>query len=191
MEDDRGEKGLVKKAQLGNKVAFDALVIKYQNKILHLMYRYIKDPNDAMDVVQEVFIKAYKALPNFRGDSSFYTWIYRIAINTAKNYISHVGRRPPSIDIDIDTAELRPDESRLKEYETPENYLISDEAEAVVLKAVDSLPKDIRMAIILREIEGLSYAQIAKLMQCPIGTVRSRIFRARELIGLKLNEMIK
>lgn len=181
---------LVRRVQAGDKRAFDVLVLKYQNKLVKLITRYIHDPVEALDVAQEAFIKAYRALPNFRGDSSFYTWLYRIGINTAKNHLVAAGRRPPESDIDAQDAEQYDFESRLKDQETPEGIAERDEVERTIFDAIDALPEDLRTAITLREFEGLSYEEIAQAMDCPVGTVRSRIFRARDAIDKKLRPLI-
>ena len=173
---------LVKRVQQGDKRAFDLLVLKYQHKIFGLISRYIRDHSEIQDVAQEAFIKAYRALPRFRGDSAFYTWLYRIAINTAKNHLVARGRRPPSSDIDVEDAEHFEGVSPLKDIETPESVLFGDELKRVVNDAIKNLPDDLRTAVTLREFEGLSYEDIAEVMECPVGTVRSRIFRAREAI---------
>lgn len=190
-----GERGidqaLVERVQKGDKQAFDVLVLKYQNKIIQLIYRYVHDPDEAKDVAQEAFIKAYKAIDRFRGDSAFYTWIYRIAINTAKNHLVASSRRPPKNDIDAQDAEQYEGAMGLKEYATPERLLLRDEIQAVIAKAIDELPDDLRTAIILRELEGLSYEEIAETMECPIGTVRSRIFRARDAIDTRLKPLLE
>ena len=189
-----GERGidqaLVERVQKGDKQAFDVLVLKYQNKIIRLIYRYVHDPDEARDVAQEAFIKAYKAIGRFRGDSAFYTWIYRIAINTAKNHLVASSRRPPKNDIDAQDAEQYEGAMGLKEYATPERLLLKDEIQASIAKAIDELPDDLRTAIILRELEGLSYEEIAQTMECPIGTVRSRIFRARDAIDTRLKPLL-
>ena len=165
--DDKGiDELLVKKAQDGNKVAFDALVIKYQSRLLHLVYHYIHDPSEAKDVVQDAFIKAYKALPEFRSHSTFYTWLYRIAVNTAKNHLTYLGRRPPNVDIDVEVAELYDFDNKLNEYANPETYLISDEVQHALLKTIATLPPELKTAITLREIAGLSYEEIAKMRIC-------------------------
>jgi RNA polymerase sigma-70 factor, ECF subfamily len=173
---------LVARVQKGDKKAFDLLVLKYQHKIMSLISRYIRNSDEVQDVAQEAFIKAYRALPNFRGDSAFYTWMYRIAINTAKNHLVARQRRPPGVDIDIDDAEHFEGDFQLKEIENPENILFGSELKQVVEKALQSLPEDLRTAVTLREFDGLSYEDIAITMDCPVGTVRSRIFRAREAI---------
>ncbi len=181
---------LVVRVQKGEKRAFDLLVLKYQHKVVNLISRYIRDSSEVYDVAQEAFIKAYRALPQFRGESAFYTWMYRIAINTAKNYLVSQGRKLPSIDIDAQDAEQFEGESGLKDNDTPERIALKDEIEATVLKAIEDLPEDLRTAITLRELEGLSYEEIAETMQCPVGTVRSRIFRAREAIDKRLQPLL-
>lgn len=190
MGDTNVDRELVKRVQQGDKSAFDVLVLKYQYKIIKLVSRYVHDGSEAMDVAQEAFLKAYRALPGFRGDSAFYTWLYRIAINTAKNYLVAQGRRPPGSDIDAQEAEQYDGQSSLKEYETPERVLLRDEIEATVYQAIDGLPDELRTAITLREFENMSYEEIAQTMGCPIGTVRSRIFRAREAIDNKLRPLL-
>lgn len=184
------DRELVQRVQQGDKSAFDILVQRYQYKIIKLISRYVHDPSEAQDVAQEAFIKAYRALPGFRGESAFYTWMYRIAINTAKNYLVAQGRRPPGSDIDAQEAEQYEGQTFLKEYETPERVLLRDEIEATVFKAIEELPEELRTAITLREFEGMSYEEIAQTMGCPIGTVRSRIFRAREAIDNKLRPLL-
>jgi len=184
------DKELVARVKAGDRQAFNVLVQKYQHKLVKLIQRYVHDPTEALDVSQEAFIKAYRALPNFRGDSSFYTWLYRIGINTAKNYLVAQGRRPPDSDIDAQDAERYDIESRLKDHETPESLAERDEIQRTVFQAIEDLPEDLRTAITLREIEGLSYEEIAQTMECPIGTVRSRIFRAREFIDRRLQPML-
>ena len=169
MGEDGVDRTLVERVQRGDKRAFDLLVLKYQHKLVKLVSRYVRDPSEVMDVVQEAFIKAYRALPSFRGESAFYTWIYRIAINTAKNYLVAQGRRPP--DGDIDSGDV-------------------DQIEETVMDAIAQLPEDLRVAITLRELEGLSYEEIAEAMDCPVGTVRSRIFRAREAINKRLQPLL-
>jgi RNA polymerase sigma-70 factor (ECF subfamily) len=182
---------LVLRAQRGDKRAFGLLVDKYQRKLARLLSRMIRDQAEIEDVVQESFIKAYRALPNFRGDSAFYTWLYRIGINTAKNYLVSMGRRPSvSTDIEIEDAENFEDGNELRTMETPESTLMTKEIAQTVNDSVENLPEDLRTAITLREIEGLSYEEIATIMGCPIGTVRSRIFRAREAIALKLRPLL-
>ena len=181
---------LVERVQRGDKQAFDVLVRKYQHKLVKLILRYVHDPDEVMDVTQEAFIKAYRALPGFRGDSAFYTWLYRIAINTAKNHLISQGRRPPDEDINVEDAEQMDLDTGLKEYATPEHLLAKDQIEATVYEAIENLPDDLRTAITLRELEGLSYEEIAEAMGCPVGTVRSRIFRAREVIHNKLKPLL-
>ena len=181
---------LVERAQRGDKRAFDLLVIKYQRRVSGVVSRYIRDPAEVLDVVQEAFIKAYRALPQFRGDSAFYTWLYRIAINTAKNFLVSQSRRPPDADVDAEVAAQLDAGELLKDRETPEEHLIERELEAAVWRAIAELPDDLRTAITLREIEGMSYEEIALAMDCPIGTVRSRIFRAREAIDEKLKPLL-
>ena len=181
---------LVERVQQGDKSAFDVLVLKYQSKIIQLVNRYVHDPDEAMDVAQEAFIKAYRAIGRFRGDSAFYTWIYRIAINTAKNHLVASGRRPPPGDIDAQDAEQYEGATGLREYATPERLILKDEIEKTVASAIDELPDDLKTAITLRELEGLSYEEIAQAMECPIGTVRSRIFRARDAIDTKLKPLL-
>ncbi|MEW5248221.1 RNA polymerase sigma factor RpoE [Microbulbifer sp. 2201CG32-9] len=173
---------LVERVQKGDKRAFDLLVLKYQHKILAVVSRFIKDHSEVQDVTQEAFIKAYRALANFRGESAFYTWMYRIAINTAKNHLVARGRRPPSSDVDLEDAEYYSGADLLRDNDTPENQLFRDQLETAVHAAIRALPEDLRSAVTLREMEGLSYEEIAEVMSCPVGTVRSRIFRAREAI---------
>jgi len=184
------DQALVERVQAGDKTAFDVLVQKYQSKIIRLAYRYVHDQDEAMDIAQEAFIKAYKALGRFRGDSAFYTWIYRIAINTAKNHLVASSRRPPRADIDAVEAEQYDSATGLKEYATPERMLLKDEIKQTIAGAIENLPDDLRTAITLRELEGMSYEEIAQAMDCPIGTVRSRIFRARDAIDGKLKPLL-
>jgi RNA polymerase sigma-70 factor (ECF subfamily) len=181
---------LVERVQKGDKRAFDLLIQKYQHRIISLVSRYVSDSSEAQDVAQEAFIKAYRAIGRFRGDSAFYTWLYRIAINTAKNWIVAKNRRPPASDIDAVDAEQYGMSSRLKETSTPENELLREEIERTVYDTIADLPEDLRTAIMLREMDGMSYEEIATTMECPIGTVRSRIFRAREAIDEKLKPLI-
>lgn len=183
---DQADRQLVIRAQQGDKRAFDLLVLKYQHKIMSLVYRYIRDLDEVQDVTQEAFIKAYRALPNFRGDSQFYTWVYRIAINTAKNYLVARHRRPPNVDVDVEDAEYFEGDFHLKEIENPQNILFGEELKHVVDRAIAELPDDLRTAVTLREFDGLSYEDIANAMDCPVGTVRSRIFRAREAIDKQI-----
>jgi len=182
---------LVERAQRGDKRAFELLVEKYQRKLARLVSRLVRDPGEVEDVTQEAFIKAYRALPSFRGDSAFYTWLYRIGINTAKNYLVAMGRRAPtSTDVDAEEAEGYEDGEQLRDINTPESLLLSKEIGDTVNAAIESLPEELRSAIQLRELEGMSYEEIAKLMDCPIGTVRSRIFRAREAIAERLKPIL-
>lgn len=181
---------LVERVQKGDKKAFDILVRKYEHKLAKLISRYIQDPSEVLDVSQEAFIKAYRALPRFRGDSAFYTWLYRIAINTAKNHLVAQGRRPRGVDIDADEGQRYETIPRLRENATPERLILRDEIEQVIFQTIDELPEDLRTAITLRELDGLSYEEIAQAMECPIGTVRSRIFRAREAIDAKLKPLL-
>lgn len=182
---------LVERVQRGDKKAFELLVIKYQRKLMRLVSRLVRDQAEAEDVVQEAFIKAYRALPQFRGDSAFYTWLYRIGINTAKNYLVTQGRRAPtSTEADVEEAETFDDGDRLRDINTPESLLATKQIAQTLNVAMDELPEELRMAITLREIEGLSYDEIAESMGCPIGTVRSRIFRAREAISEKLRPLL-
>ena len=183
---------LVERVQRGDKAAFNLLVKKYQHKVVNLVARYVNNPGDVPDVAQEAFIKAYRALPTFRGESAFYTWLYRIAVNTAKNYLTSQGRRPPSSDVEADEAESYGGGGEaLQEVSTPENLALTDEIKRTVFSAIEALPEDLRTAITLRELEGLSYEEIAEIMDCPVGTVRSRIFRAREAIDKKLQPLIE
>ncbi|UYZ84029.1 RNA polymerase sigma factor RpoE [Entomomonas sp. E2T0] len=182
---------LVERVQQGDKRAFDLLVLKYQHKIYGLILRFVHDMQEAQDVAQEAFIKAYRAISSFRGESAFYTWLYRIAINTAKNYLVAKGRRPPDVDVDASDAELFFGDSGLKDIDTPEHSLLRDEIEQVVHKTVRLLPEDLRVALTLRESDGLSYEEIADVMHCPVGTVRSRIFRAREAVDKALQPLLE
>ncbi len=181
---------IVKRVQRGDKGAFDLLVIKYQHKLAKLITPYVRDSDDVFDVVQESFIKAYKALPRFRGDSAFYTWIYRIAINTSKNYLTAQSRRPPRSDVDAVDAEYYDGGSVLHDNTTPEAIMIKEEIKAAIDKAIANLPEELKIAITLREFEAMSYDEIADVMECPVGTVRSRIFRAREAIDNDIKELI-
>ncbi|GLQ29802.1 RNA polymerase sigma factor RpoE [Litoribrevibacter albus] len=182
---------LVERVQKGDKRAFDLLVIKYQSKVLSLISRYVSDAHESMDVAQETFIKAYKALANFRGDSAFYTWLYRIAVNTAKNHLISRGRRPPGTDIDVDEVHSDGGLSELKNIDSPEASLHKEQVEQTLKKALEGLPDDLRTALMLREFDGLSYEDIAQVMDCPVGTVRSRIFRAREAIDKQLEPILE
>lgn len=181
---------LVERVQKGDKRAFDLLIQKYQHRIVSLVSRYVSDHAEAQDVAQEAFIKAYRAIGRFRGDSAFYTWLYRIAINTAKNWIVAKNRRPPASDVDAVDAEQYGFSERMKETSTPENEMMREEIERTVYGTIAELPEDLRTAIMLREMDGMSYEEIATTMECPIGTVRSRIFRAREAIDEKLKPLI-
>ena len=182
---------LVARVQGGDKAAFDLLVRKYQHKVAKLVTRYVRDWAEAEDVTQEAFLKAYRAIGGFRGESAFYTWLYRIAVNTAKNYLDSQGRRPPTSDMEIDGAELSGGGEGLREQATPERSVLTDEIAATVYRVIENLPVDLKTAITLREIEGLSYEEIAQVMDCPIGTVRSRIFRAREAIDGELKPLLE
>jgi RNA polymerase sigma-70 factor (ECF subfamily) len=191
MSDRDIDQEFVERAQRGDKRAFELLVSKYQRKLSRLLARLIRDPSELDDVTQEAFIKAYRALPSFRGDSAFYTWLYRIGINTAKNHLVAAGRRAPSVaDIALDDGEATEEGSQLRDINTPESVLMSKEIANTVNDAMAALPEDLRTAIQLREIEGLSYEEIANVMNCPIGTVRSRIFRAREAIAERLRPLL-
>lgn len=183
---------LVRRVQRGDKGAFDALVLKYQHKLVKLVMRYVRNPAEAEDIAQEAFIKAYRALPQFRGDSAFYTWLYRIAINTAKNAVVARERSPIDYDLDRNNSDESYDmQGRMKDSETPEGLVLTDEIRTTVNASIEALPEDLRTAIILRELEGLSYEEIAAAMDCPVGTVRSRIFRAREAIDRRLREVFE
>lgn len=177
---------LVQRVQAGDKHAFDVLIMKYQQRIVNVITGFVHDPVEAQDVAQETFIKAYRAIPNFRGDSAFYTWLYRIAINTSKNHLTSRARRPPASDVDAAEATTVYDAPELKEFETPESSLVSDELEQAIHEAISELQEDTATAIKLREFEGMSYEEISEAMECPIGTVRSRIFRAREAIEQRI-----
>lgn len=190
MSDKAADQQLVERVQKGDKRAFDLLVIKYQQRIMNVISRFVNDFSEVQDLAQETFIKAYRALPHFRGDSAFYTWLYRIGINTAKNHLVARSRRPPNDDVDAADAEFYEGESALKDQTSPERIALTNEIGEVVFNAIEQLPEDLRLAITLRELEGLSYEEIADAMDCPIGTVRSRIFRAREAIDLKLKPLI-
>lgn len=187
---DLTDQQLVERVQKGDKRAFDLLVLKHQHKVSAIVSRYVNDPDEANDVVQESFIKAYRALPNFRGESAFYTWLYRISVNTAKNYLVARNRRPPAYDIDVEDAENYGLSEYLKDVDSPEELLFRDELQVVVDEAMAGLPEDLRAALTLREFEGLSYEEIAEVMDCPVGTVRSRIFRAREAVDEKVKKLM-
>jgi RNA polymerase sigma-70 factor, ECF subfamily len=191
MSDREIDQQLVERVQRGDKQAFGLLVSKYQRKLARLLSRMIRDPAEVEDVTQEAFIKAYRALPSFRGDSAFYTWLYRIGINTAKNYLMSQGRRAPtSTPTDSEEAESMEDGDALRDIDTPERLMMTRQIGETVNAAMDALPEELRTAIVLREIEGLSYEEIASVMDCPIGTVRSRIFRAREAISERIRPML-
>jgi RNA polymerase sigma-70 factor (ECF subfamily) len=181
---------LVERVQQGDRSAFDILVVKYQHKVVKLVMRYVRDQAEALDVTQEAFLKAYRALPGFRGDSAFYTWLYRIAINTAKNHLVAAKRRPLDYDLDLQNPDQYELHGRLKDSDTPEGSLLSEEIRETVNQAIEALPNDLRTAIMLRELEGMSYEEIASAMECPVGTVRSRIFRAREAIDKRLRPLL-
>jgi RNA polymerase sigma-70 factor (ECF subfamily) len=192
MSADVSDLSLVRRVQRGDKGAFDALVLKYQHKLVKLVMRYVRNPAEAEDIAQEAFIKAYRALPQFRGDSAFYTWLYRIAINTAKNAVVSRDRSPIEYDLDRSNTEESYDmQGRMKDSETPEALVLTDEIRTTVKEAIDALPEDLKTAIVLRELDGLSYEEIAAAMDCPVGTVRSRIFRAREAIDRRLREVFE
>ena len=180
---------LVERVQKGDKRAFDLLVMKYQHRVVAVVSRFVRDPDEAMDVAQDAFIKAYRALDKFRGESAFYTWIYRIAVNTAKNYLVSKGRRPPDTDVEVGEAEQYGGGEALHEFGGPEQEMMKDQLEQVVYEALRELPDDLRTAVTLREFDGLSYEEIAEVMDCPVGTVRSRIFRGREAIDKKIEAM--
>ncbi|WP_243041086.1 RNA polymerase sigma factor RpoE [Dyella sedimenti] len=184
------DSALVERVQQGDKRAFDLLVRKYQHKVIGLVSRYVKNQSESEDVAQEAFIRAWRAIGSFRGESAFYTWLYKIAVNTAKNHLVAMGRRPPTDDIAIDDAAFLPGADRMQESATPERELMRQEIEQTVFSTVQSLPEELRAAITLREVDGLSYEEIAEAMGCPIGTVRSRIFRAREAIDEKLRPLL-
>ncbi|MEM8816267.1 MAG: RNA polymerase sigma factor RpoE [Pseudomonadota bacterium] len=191
MSNESTDTKLVRRVQKGDKGAFDLLVLKYQHKIVNLVMRYVRDQEQAQDITQEAFIKAYRALPRFRGDSAFYTWLYRIAVNTAKNHLAAQRRRPLDIELDLQDPEQYGLHAKLKETDTPEGVTISEELKSTVEKAIQALPDDLRTAIVLRELDGMSYEEIAQTMECPVGNVRSRIFRARDAISKRVGTLIK
>lgn len=184
------DKELVRRVQAGDRRAFDLLFSRYHHKIVNLVARYLRDSEDVQDVVQEAFIKAFRALPRFRGESAFYTWLYRIAINTAKNHIVARSRRPPGVDVEVEDAEHLDGADALRDLENPESALARDELSAEIDSAIADLPDDLRSAVTLREFDGLTYEQIAEIMECPVGTVRSRIFRAREAIDKRIAPLL-
>lgn len=190
MDRNTSDQLLVERVQRGDKKAFDALVLKYQGRILNLISGFVRDPNDASDVAQEVFIKAYRALPGFRGDSAFYTWIYRITVNTAKNFLATGARKPFDTAVDFEEMEQIDQSDALKEQATPERLMLTRELQDTIIRTIEELPADLRSAITLREIDGLSYEEIATVMACPVGTVRSRIFRAREAVDKILKPLL-
>ena len=191
MADNIADKEIIERVKNGDKKAYDLLVLKYQQRVINLISRFVKNHADALDVSQETFIKAYKALPNFRGESAFYTWLYRIAVNTAKNHLTVQSRKITKSDYDVAEIEQIEGNMTLTEQTTPENLLIKDELQETILNTIENLPEDLKSAIMLREIEGLSYEEIAAVMECPVGTVRSRIFRARETIDNKIKPLLK
>ena len=190
MPDNVPDHELVERVKRGEREAFDLLVLKYQHRIASLIARYVQDPSEVLDVAQEAFIKAYRAISRFRGDSAFYTWLYRIAINTAKNHLASQARRPQESGIDLADAEQLAGNPELKEHATPERLILTEEIQRTVIDAIEALPEDLKVAISLRELEGLSYEDIARVMECPIGTVRSRIFRAREAVNARLEPLL-
>lgn len=191
MSEQKKDLDLVRKAQAGDKAAFDLLVRKYQNKIVSLVSRYLGQNGDVQDVAQDAFIKAYTALPGFRGEAAFYTWLYRIAVNSAKNYLMVRGRRPAAVDVDAEEAEFFENSDALKENASPERLALTEEIKKVIFDTIEQLPEELKVAIQLREIDGMSYDEISAAMGCPIGTVRSRIFRAREAIDTNLQPLLE
>jgi len=191
MSDNIIDKEIIERVKGGDKKAYDLLVLKYQQRVINLISRFVKNHSDALDVSQETFIKAYRALPNFRGESAFYTWLYRIAVNTAKNHLTVQSRKITKSDYDVTDIEQIEGNMSLIEQTTPENLLHKDELQETVLKTIENLPEDLKSAIMLREIDGLSYEDIANVMDCPVGTVRSRIFRAREMIDSKIKPLLE
>ncbi len=190
MGENEVDHALVKRVQGGERGAFDLLVRKYQHKVIGIISRYVHDWAESQDVAQEAFVRAYRAIGNFRGESAFYTWLYKIATNTAKNWLVSQGRRPPTDDVQVDDAEHLQAAGRLRDSSTPEREMVRQEIEAAVTAAVEALPEELKLAITLREVDGLSYEEIAESMSCPIGTVRSRIFRAREAIDLRIRPLL-
>lgn len=191
MSDNLTDQQLVERVQRGDKNAYNLLVKKYQYKVANLVSRFVSNPGDVPDVTQEAFIKAYRALPGFRGESAFFTWLYRIAVNTAKNYLVAQQRRPPGSDVDIEDAEFYDGGEGLKDQASPEHLMLSEEIRRAVFETIEVLPEDLKTAITLRELEGMSYEDIAKVMDCPVGTVRSRIFRAREAIDKRVQPLLQ
>ena len=191
MADNATDKEIIERVKSGEKEAYDLLVLKYQQRVINLISRFVKNHSDALDVSQETFIKAYRALPNFRGESAFYTWLYRIAVNTAKNHLTVQSRKITKSDYDVAEIEQIEGNMSLTEQTTPESLLAKDELQETILKTIENLPEDLKSAIMLREIEGLSYEEIAEVMECPVGTVRSRIFRAREMIDSKIKPLLE
>ena len=191
MADNATDKEIIERVKSGEKEAYDLLVLKYQQRVINLISRFVKNHSDALDVSQETFIKAYRALPNFRGDSAFYTWLYRIAVNTAKNHLTVQSRKITKSDYDVAEIEQIEGNMSLTEQTTPESLLAKDELQETILKTIENLPEDLKSAIMLREIEGLSYEEIAEVMECPVGTVRSRIFRAREMIDSNIKTLLE
>lgn len=184
------DQALVERVQAGDRSAFDVLVSRYQHKVVKLVMRYVRDQSEALDVTQEAFLKAYRALPRFRGDSAFYTWLYRITINTAKNHLVAARRRPLDYNLDLQDSDQYELHGRLKDIDTPERVLMSEEIREAVNQAIEALPEDLRTAIMLRELEGMTYEEIATTMECPVGTVRSRIFRARDAIDKRVRPLV-
>ena len=191
MADNATDKEIIERVKGGEKEAYALLVLKYQQRVINLISRFVKNHSDALDVSQETFIKAYRALPNFRGESAFYTWLYRIAVNTAKNHLTVQSRKITKSDYDVAEIEQIEGNMSLTEQTTPESLLAKDELQETILKTIENLPEDLKSAIMLREIEGLSYEEIAQVMECPVGTVRSRIFRAREMIDSKIKPLLE
>jgi len=187
---EESDQQLVERVQKGDRRAFDVLVLKYQHRIYSLVSRFVRDSDEIQDVVQEAFIKAYRALPAFRGDSAFYTWLYRIAINTAKNYLVSRSRRPPGADVEIEDAEFMEGADALRDVADPESQMMTEQLRVAIDRAISALPEDLRTALTLREFEGMSYEEIATVMNCPVGTVRSRIFRAREAVDAEILPLI-